>query len=78
MSRIIYERFREICPDEDISNKSIDDLITDTNVAFKIIGYEPKNIINLEDNVRKIYDKVDNDTRLYVFIYKVWRWWVDE
>ena len=71
MSRIIYERLREICPDEDISSKSIDDLIMDCHIAFEIIGYEP---ISLDATVRKVYDKVDKDTRLYNFIYKVWRW----
>ena len=71
MSRIIYERLREICPDEDISSKSVEDLIKDSNVAFKIIGYEPQ---NLDAAVKKVYDKVDKDTRLYAFIYKVWSW----
>lgn len=71
MSRVIYERFREICPDEDISQKSIEDLVKDCNVAFKIVGYEPN---NLEEVVRKIYDKSDKDTRLYSFIFKVWEW----
>lgn len=71
MSRIIYERLREICPDEDISSKSFTDLVNDCNVAFKIIGYEPKNLV---ETVNKIYDKTDKDTRLFNFIYKVWRW----
>ena len=71
MSRIIYERLREICPDEDISSKSVEDLIKDSNVAFKIIGYEPQ---NLDVAVKKVYDKVDKDTRLYSFIYQVWSW----
>ena len=71
MSRIIYERLREICPDEDISSKSFSELVNDCNVAFKIIGYEPKNLV---ETANKIYDKTDKDTRLYNFIYKVWRW----
>lgn len=71
MSRIIYERLREICPDEDISSKSIEDLVVDSNVAFKIIGYEPK---NLEDTVKEVYENADKHSRLFSFIYAVWRW----
>lgn len=69
MDRIVYERLREICPSDDMTEKSLNDLIKDTNVAFKIIGYNPE---NLEESVKKTYLNHDFEN-LYEFIFEVWR-----
>ena len=69
MDKIVFNRFKEICPDEDMTEKSLNDLINDTNVAFKIIGYNP---VNLDESVKKTY--LNNDfENLYEFIFEVWR-----
>jgi len=69
MDKIVFNRLKEICPDEDMTEKSLNDLIKDTNVAFKIIGYNPE---NLEESVKKTY--LNNDfENLYEFIFEVWR-----
>lgn len=68
MNDIVLKRFREICPPENPENKTLDELIADTNVAFKIIGYEPH---NMEANVKEIYLE-KNHTVLSEFIYDVW------
>ena len=65
----MIERFNEICPLQKVSDMSLKDLISDCNVAFKIIGYEPK---NLEDTVRRVY--LDEDIEYFsTFAYLVWR-----
>ena len=67
MSKIIYNRLKEICPSKNIRGMSVQDLICDCNVAFKIIGYSPE---NLEESV--IENLQDKDMDLYKFIYTVW------
>lgn len=69
MDKIVFDRLEEICPDEDMDSKSLNDLIKDTNVAFKIIGYNPE---NLEESVKKTYLNHDFEN-LYEFIFEVWR-----
>lgn len=71
MDRYVYERLRDICPDEDISSKSIEDLVKDCRIAFSIIGYEYSK--NLEDTVKVAYENANKHSRLFSFIYKVWR-----
>ena len=68
MNEIIYNRLKEICPSKNIQDMSIQDLICDCNIAFKIIGYSPE---NLEESV--IENLQDKDMDLYEFIYSVWR-----
>ena len=65
---IVRDRLKEICPDEHIQDLSISELKEDCNVAFKIIGYEPK---NLDETVDKVYMDYDFEN-LYEFIFKVW------
>ena len=68
MNKIVYERLKEICPDENISELSISEIKEDCNVAFKIIGYNPE---NLDKTVDEIYTNYDIEP-LYEFIFKVW------
>lgn len=67
MNEIIYNRLKEICPSKTTRDMSVQDLICDCNVAFKIIGYSPE---NLEESV--IENLQDKDMDLYKFIYTVW------
>ena len=39
----VFERFREIVPNKKLSDMSIDSIIRDTQIAFKVIGFSPKN-----------------------------------
>ena len=66
---IVYTRFKEICPPKTVQDMSFKELLNDTNVAFKIIGYTPN---DFEKNVYKIYIDM-NHQKLYDFIYDVWR-----
>ena len=50
--RMVYNRLKEICPDKDTTIMTFEELVKDCNVAFKIIGYDPK---NLEKSVRLFF-----------------------
>lgn len=65
---IVRDRLKEICPDECIEDLSFSEIIEDCNVAFKIIGYNPR---NLHDSVKEIYVNEDI-TSLWMFVYRVW------
>lgn len=65
---IVRDRLKEICPDENIKDLSISEIKEDCNVAFKIIGYTPR---NLDKTVEEIYVNEDIEP-LYEFIFKVW------
>lgn len=68
---IVFTRLKEICPTKNVESMSYSELVNDTNVAFKIIGYVPK---DLESNVRNIFIN-ENHVNLYDFIFDVW--WLD-
>ena len=69
-SEIILNRMEEICPNELVDNKSVDELMRDVNVSFKIIGYEPS---NLEEATKQALDKIGHKGELYRLCYNAWR-----
>ena len=69
MSIEVYDRFKEVCPVRNPCDMTVDELLRDTNVAFKIIGYDPN---NLDKSVADVYIEKDH-IHLYDFIYDVWR-----
>jgi len=69
-SEIILARMEEICPNELVVNKSVDELMKDVNVSFKIIGYEPS---NLEKATKQALDKIGHKGELYRLCYNAWR-----
>ena len=69
-SEIILARMEEICPNELIDNKSVDELMKDVNVSFKIIGYTPA---NLQKSTEMALDKMSHKGELYRLCYNAWR-----
>lgn len=69
MSKVVYTRLMEICPAEKVADMSPDDVDTAVNVAFKIIGYTPKNLGGAIDRA----NAVSKSEWLYEFIFDVWR-----
>ena len=67
---IVYGRLEEICPLKNTDTMTLDELIHDSNIAFQIIGYKPK---NLEKSVKYVFENCDL-TALYEFIYRVWKY----
>ncbi len=67
-SEIILARFEEICPSMNIEN--IDDLESEVNVGFKIIGYSPN---NLSKSVQSAFEKMNGTGELYRLCYNAWR-----
>ena len=65
---IVYGRLEEICPMKNTDTMTFDELVKDCNVAFKIIGYDPK---NLEKSVKYVFENCDIPI-LFEFIYEVW------
>ena len=68
MNKIVSDRLRDICPVKNISDMSISEIKEDCNIAFKIIGYNPR---NLNRTVEEIYMNEDIEP-LWRFIYRVW------
>ena len=66
---IVYERLKEVCPLRNPEDMTRDELLRDSNVAFKIIGYSPQ---DLEKVVTLVYTE-KNHVHLYEFVYEVWR-----
>ena len=69
MNDMIKARFMEICPAEKVADMTPDDVDVAVNVAFKIIGYSPKNLKGAIDRA----NAVSESEWLYQFIYDVWR-----
>ena len=69
VSLIVKERLRDICPRENVSNMDVIEVEKATNVAFKIIGYNPE---NFDDDFRKSWENSDA-VMLWEFIFDVWR-----
>lgn len=70
---IVKRRLVEICPDESVDEKSIDELVKDCKVAFEIIGYK---YYNLEKSVKKVSKSLETrnwDGHLATFIFNVWK-----
>lgn len=68
MSEIVRARLEEVCPVQKIKDMSYGEIVKSTNVAFKIIGYEP---INLEEAMSYINNTSDVEM-LSDYIYEVW------
>ena len=68
MNKIVSDRLRDICPVKNISDMSISEIKEDCNIAFKIIGYNPR---NFNRTVEEIYMNEDIEP-LWRFIYRVW------
>ena len=66
---IVYGRLEEIYPFKNTDNMTIEELVKDCNVAFKIIGYDPK---NLEKSVKYVFENCDIPI-LFEFIFEVWK-----
>ena len=64
----VYNRFRDVVPVQRLDELSSDEVIRDCNIAFKIIGYTPK---NLEKSVEKAWE-TSTALSLFEFIYDVW------
>ena len=69
-SEIILARMEEICPNELVDDKSFDELMKDVNVSFKIIGYEPSNLM---EATKQALDKIGHKGELYRLCYNAWR-----
>lgn len=65
----VFNRLEEICPVKLVDEVNLDELISDCNVAFKIIGYEPENLV---ESAEWVYLNMDNKI-LSHFVYSVWR-----
>lgn len=70
MDNEVYNRLKEICPKRNLDDMTLTELLKDTNTAFKIIGYSPK---NFDKSVTQVFIEKDH-IHLYDFIYDVWRW----
>ena len=68
MSRIVYERVREICPQKKIADMSVSDIKHDCRVAFAILGYE---VIDLNKAFERAWES-SNAIMLYEFVFDVW------
>lgn len=68
MSRIIYERFRDVIPMRKISDCSLKDLMSDCEVAFEVIGYEPN---HFNQSFNTVLNK-SNAVYVYEFVYEVY------
>ena len=65
---VVKGRLEEICPLKNTDEMTLDELIHDSNIAFQIIGYTPK---NLEKSVKFVFENRDLPS-LYEFVYEVW------
>lgn len=68
MNDIVRERIREVTPSENVDEMSISELEGSCKIAFEIIGYAPRNLSKV---VEQVYD--DDIHELSDFIYEVWR-----
>lgn len=66
---IVYERLRTVCPRKKIADFDEKGLELSVVVAFKIIGYPPK---DLGDSISQALKKHTDDTLLYRFIFTVY------
>jgi len=69
MAMIVKGRLKEVCPNQTINEMDIIEVEKACNVAFKIIGYEVK---NLEKSVQKVWETSEGDTCLCDFVFDVW------
>lgn len=69
MNDMVRVRLMEICPAEKVVDMSPDDVELSVKVAFKIIGYSPKNLKGAIDRA----NAVSKSKWLYQFIYDIWR-----
>ena len=66
--QMVYDRFSEIVPVENLENLDILEVKKSLKIAWEIIGYSPK---NLEKSFKKVWENSEA-TSLFEFIYEVW------
>lgn len=69
----VYNRFAQIVPVQRLDELSAEEVSNSCNVAFKIIGYTPK---NLEKSIEKAWES-STALSLFEFIYDVYEVDVD-
>lgn len=69
-SEIVLARFEEVCPSQDITDMTAKDINESVNVAFKIIGYVPRNFQKAVDDAM---DKMNGKGELFRLCYNAWR-----
>lgn len=67
---VVKKRLYEVCPQKMVDELDEKSLKNSTNVAFKIIGYEPRDMLDSIKEARTINRR---DGTLAEFIYDVWR-----
>lgn len=72
MDVIVRNRLREVCPVDKVEDYSAEEMEIAVRVAFKIIGYQPK---DMKKAIRKAYEtSADGHYWLCDFIFDVWRY----
>ena len=66
---IVKDRLREVCPPTHMVDMDADEIEKAINVAFKIIGYKPLDLMN---STRRAYE-ISTADFICDFIYDVWR-----
>lgn len=69
MDEIVKNRLQEVVPVNELKDLDVDEVILDTKIAFKIIGYTPK---DFDKAINNAWDE-SNAIMLSEFIYDVWR-----
>ena len=71
MSRIVYERLREICPMEKVSPRADRERVfRDCKVAFEIIGFHPT---DFSEKFDERWSKLTEEpVDLFEFVFDVW------
>lgn len=64
----VYNRFKDVVPVERLDDLSYDEVKEDINIAFKIIGYSPK---NLDKSIEKTWES-STALSLFEFVYDVY------
>ena len=82
-SCVVYDRLKEVVPVEKLSDLSRDEVRMGTRIAFRIIGYIPKNLEksfeksweNFTENPQNSQRKIPENSKssLFEFVYSVWR-----
>ena len=68
MNDIVRKRIQEVSPDKLVDDMTLSELEHDCRIAFEIIGYAPRNLSKV---VEQVYDEDIHE--LSDFIYEVWR-----
>ena len=69
-SEIVLARFEEVCPSQNIDDMTAKDIEESVRIAFRIIGYMPRNFQKAVDEAVK---KMDGKGELFRLCYNAWR-----